>query len=622
MHRISMVGNDALGRATLEDLGLSVRAARAGTSSWRHETVRATYAQLAETAERMATRFDLQVHRMARLGQNAGTRKTNSLPFVPAGSVLPGMAMFDERGAYDVVVSVRRLLLDGPVLDLDIEETHNYVANGLVTHNSIYGWRGASLANVLEFEDAFPGASLIRLEQNYRSTGKILKAANAVIANNRARKGKTLWCEREEGAAIRFVLTEDEVDEARRIRAILAEHLRRGGRLDDVAVLYRTNAQSRALETELRTHLVAYEIVGGVPFYQRREVKDLLAYLRLAANPADLVAFWRVWNTPRRGLGPVVRAAVEDRMSRDGTSALEALRALAAHGELSRPARAGAESLLAVMDELAGQLDAPVDVMLTLLLERIRYLEHLSTDEQATERGANVEELLAAAAGFAAANRGTVRDFLAEAALVSDADLMSESADRVLLLTAHNAKGLEFPMVVVAGLEEGLFPHANSLEEPAKLEEERRLFYVAMTRARDRVVLTAAAYRRRHDGPRGGAVSRFVDEIPEMLLEREDFSLRARSRAAAAAARPWGGHDRDEGGGWGVAEAPAWNWSAAGGSRAAHRALGREVYHESFGRGVVMAAEGQGADLKYTVRFGTRIKKVLGRFLTEGDDGD
>jgi DNA helicase-2/ATP-dependent DNA helicase PcrA len=337
-------------------------------------------------------------------------------------------------------------------------------------------------------------------------------------------------------------------------------------------------------------------------------------------NPADQVAFRRVWNTPRRGLGPVVRSAVESRMAAESLEPLAALRALTGAGELTRAARAGAESLIALMEELAARLDAPVDAMLSHLLERSRYLDHLAGDENAADRVANVEELLAAAEGFAAAQNGTVRDFLAEAALVSDADRVNESTDRVLLLTAHNAKGLEFPVVVVAGLEEGLFPHANSIEEPSKLEEERRLFYVALTRAKDQVVLTAAAYRRRHDGPSGGAVSRFVDEIPGALLQREDRSLRARVHAARSA-RDWDEVRQKR------APAYARHGSAPEGFATpafgvASRALGREVYHESFGRGVVMAAEGSGDDLKYTVRFGTRIKKVLGRFLTEGGHGD
>jgi len=498
---------------------------------------------------------------------------------------------------------------------------------------SIYGWRGADLSNVLDFERAFPGAKVLRLEQNYRSTGNILAAANAVIAHNRARKGKTLWCEREPGARLRFALLADEADEARRVRRLLQERVRRGGALRDVAVLYRTNAQSRALETELRQHGVAYEIVGGVSFYQRREVKDLLAYLRLAVNPADAVAFWRVWNTPRRGLGSSVRARLEARMQEGGVGPLAALRALAGEGALAAAAARGAGALLGVLDELSARREEAVDVLFMRLLEGTGYLRHLEGlgEEDVADRRANVEELVATAGSFAAERGGTLSDYLAETALLTDADRVSEDVDHVLLLTAHNAKGLEFDVVVVAGLEEGLFPHASARDDDAELEEERRLFYVAITRARDEVLLTAALTRRRYGalgGGLGGQVSRFVEEVPAELLEREEPAAPAWGRADLAgthgiaggaerhgATRRWtvspGRAERRET----VAAAPARG-------SAARRAIGREVCHEVFGRGIVVDAEGDGGDLKCTVRFAAGTKKVMGRFLTGMGDGD
>ena len=474
---------------------------------------------------------------------------------------------------------------------------------------SIYGWRGADLANLLDFERAFPGAAVVRLEQNYRSTGRILGAANAVIANNRSRKGKTLWCEREAGARLRFVLAGDELEEARRIHARLEDWVRRGGRRSDCAVLYRTNAQSRAIEIELRQRQVPYEIVGGLSFYQRREVKDVLAYLRLAVNPADAVSFWRVWNTPRRGLGAAVREKLEPAIAA-GANPIEGLRALVASGAIPRVSRAGAMDLLELHAELTARTGGPVDALVLHLLERTRYLEHLDDLEGETAEGRreNVDELVAAAAQYSSGAGEGLAGFLAESALVTDLDRLPEDADRVLLLTAHNAKGLEFRLVVVAGLEEGLFPHGSSLEDPRELEEERRLFYVALTRARDEVLLTAAAYRRRFDGARGGAVSRFVDEIPADVIERDDGLV----AAALDDARFRGRGER-------AASAPAFR-PAARTSRS--RAVGREVMHEQFGRGVVLEAEEDGRDVKYTVRFGTTIKKVLGRFLEGGQDVD
>ncbi len=482
---------------------------------------------------------------------------------------------------------------------------------------SIYGWRGASLANVLDFEQAFPGAAVIRLEQNYRSTGNILAAANAVITHNRARKGKELWSEREDGPRLRFLLTRDEADEAQRIRELIQVHVRRGGALRDLAVMYRTNAQSRSLETELRLAGLAYEIVGGVSFFQRREVKDVLAYLRLVVNPHDAVAFWRVWNTPRRGLGSGVEARVVARVESTGESPHDALAKLVGTGELSRSAQAGARELVDTLAELRGLEHEPVEQILARLLERTRYLDHLEREEPgSSDRRANVQELVASAEGFSNAG-GTLAEFLGEAALITDMDRVSEAADRVLLLTAHNAKGLEFPHVIVAGLEEGLFPHGNALDDPAELEEERRLFYVALTRAQESVVLTAAAYRRRFDGARGGSVSRFVNEIPAERLDRDDDpGLRLGGggaiHASAGGWRRGGARPHVAAVASGSARTPAW----------AQRALGRQVYHESFGRGVVVAAEGAGDDVKYTVRFREGTKKVLGRFLTGGAEHD
>jgi len=512
---------------------------------------------------------------------------------------------------------------------------------------SIYGWRGADLSNVLEFEAAFPGAAVIRLEQNYRSTARILRAANAVIRNNRSRKGKTLWCDGPEGEPLRFVLAGDEAEEAARIRGWIETRRSRGRRLEECAVLYRTHAQSRALELEFRQRGIPYQVVGGVSFFQRREIKDLIGYLRLAANPADTVSFWRVWNLPRRGLGPGVRAQVETVMGERAAGPLEALAAVLAGGTLNRPARAGAEGFLALMRELAARRAESAGTLLSRVIEATGYLATLDEEDrrERDERRGAIEELVAAASEM------DLDTFLAEAALVTDADRLEEGADRVLLLTMHNAKGLEFPAVVVAGLEEGILPHAGSLDDDARLEEERRLFYVALTRAREEVLLTAAAFRRRWapaggvSGAMGGRISRFVDEVPEELLEREQSASAFRGsgaggggiRRGGGASRGWSGATRsreewDEGADPELVEemtsrrhGPAAGAAPAGGvPRAAgrHRAVGMRVRHEQFGPGIVLAAEGEGGSARYTVRFGTQIKKVMGAFLSGGDDGD
>jgi len=447
-----------------------------------------------------------------------------------------------------------------------------------------------------------------------------------------------------------FALCADETEEARRVRRHLEAQRRRGRLLAECAVLYRTNAQSRALETELRHAGMPYEIVGGVSFYQRREVKDLLAHLRLVVNPTDAASFWRIWNTPRRGLGPAVQAMVEARMAAGFGEPLEALRQLAREGALRGAARAGADSLLALFDTLRAHREESVERLFGLLLEKSGYLAHLeaSNEQGFEERRSNVEELGVSAAQFGASGRGGLLEYLSECSLLTDADRLSEDADRVLLLTAHNAKGLEFHSVVIAGLEEGLMPHASSLEDPAELEEERRLFYVALTRAKDDVLLTAAAYRRRFDGAWGAPLSRFLEEIPETLLDREDTAMRegrhAASRPASRGRGPvhsagWGGRRDPDAVDWDDArsgdgpdetiaegagrERPSHGVTAAPvRGAAARRAIGQRVRHETFGLGTVLDADGEGPDMKLTVRFTGAIKKVLARFVSGGADVD
>jgi len=498
---------------------------------------------------------------------------------------------------------------------------------------SIYGWRGADLANVLDFERAFSGAVTLRLEQNYRSTGNILRAANAVVEHNEARRGKTLWSEREDGEPLVFALCGDEADEARRVRRFLETQRRSGRRLDDCAVLYRTNAQSRALETELRQAGIGYEIVGGVSFFQRREVKDLLAYLRLLVNPADTASFYRVWNTPRRGLGPSVQAQIEARLAAGAPGPIEALRGLVREGGLRGPARAGASSLLGLLDELHARREEPLEQLFARLLAASGYLAHLESlaETDLDDRRANVEELAASTAAFAAAGRGGLLEYLSECALLTDADRAGADGERAMLLTAHNAKGLEWGAVAIAGLEEGLMPHASARDDAAELEEERRLFYVALTRARDVVLLTAAAYRRRFDGARGGQVSRFVGEIPAALLRREGGA--EIGRGAPSPAHRWSAR-RDEAdsrpAGWDddaprfddVDGGPSHGVSAPARSAASRRAIGQRVRHERFGAGTVLDAEGEGAEMKLTVRFTGSIKKVFARFVVGELDGD
>ena len=411
---------------------------------------------------------------------------------------------------------------------------------------SIYGWRGADLGNILDFEKTWPHTQIFKLEQNYRSTETILEAAHAVVSRNASRHAKKLWTDKGRGDPIPVLVGEDETMEAALVCRRIVEHREQGGACRDVAVLYRTNAQSRALEEAFMRHGLRYQIVGGTRFYERREIKDLLAYLRLLVNPLDMVSLLRVVNTPRRGIGDASLHQARGIYARAGYSFLEG----AALPELTAGLARGASARLADFARLIADMTAlmesgkPTEV-LELLLEQTRYLEHLEAEgPEGKPRVENVRELQTALHAYEENSELGLPGFLEEVALVADVDAWDDKEDHVTLMTVHSAKGLEFPVVFVTGLEEGLFPLAGPLDEPGQLEEERRLFYVAATRAMRRLYLCHARVRRRY-GQAGGALpSSFLDLIPEGLLDRSAAGrlLGASGRSSWRARQgEWGG---------------------------------------------------------------------------------
>ena len=462
---------------------------------------------------------------------------------------------------------------------------------------SIYGWRGADVGNILSFEKSFPEATVLRLTQNYRSTQLILRAANGVVKNNTARKEKELWTENDPGERIRVHLTEDDEAEGEKMVSLLLETRRTLDLLNrDFVVLYRTNAQSRSVENALRRSGIPYQLTGGISFYERREVKDVLAYMRALVQPKDSVSWYRILNVPPRGIGRTtldrIRAFAEER----GLTVPEAL----AHPEFASAVGGPAARKLGEVARLFASLKEVTTLsppaFLTELIAKIRYREYLLEENpaEATERIENVDELIAGAEAYLRrADDPSVDGFLAEVALLTDVDLWNDEEDTVNLMTIHSAKGLEFPVVFVVGLEEGLLPHSSSLDEPAQLEEERRLFYVALTRAQRAVHLFHANYRRTWNGAGGGA-SRFLHEIPQDCLEWPET---APWRAPQLATRK----RREETGG--------------GSGRGRPSPIGVRVSHPQFGEGIVVACEGMGERAKLTVEFrraGT--KKILAAF--------
>lgn len=487
---------------------------------------------------------------------------------------------------------------------------------------SIYGWRGADYGNIFRFEQDFPGARVILLEQNYRSTQPILSAATAVISHNRARKGKVLWTERTEGPKVRLYEAARASEEARFVAETIWQYRRTqpGARL---AVLYRTNAQSRLFEEALRRYAIPYRVVGGFSFYKRAEVRDLLAYVRLARNPADDMSLLRILNVPQRGLGAATLEALVQYGRTHGASLWNALAPVAAAAK-GRTAKA-LQDFRALIEQIREELARnPLSAVFRFILRETGYDEKLrqAGTEEALGKLENLEELIQAAEE--GEERGEAPDdFLDRAALVSDADEYDASAP-VTLMTLHSAKGTEFSVVFLTGLEERVFPHVRSLGSEAEIEEERRLCYVGLTRAQNELYLTWARQRRGwgSDYTEQAEPSRFLAEMPAELVERI------------------GGAEETQETGWryepveetvwrprrGRPKRPLKDWEEEAGARAltsvrrqqaadAQFPVGSTVRHARFGVGMVVALEGMGADRKITVSFpGYGRKKLVERF--------
>ncbi|MBI2193040.1 MAG: UvrD-helicase domain-containing protein [Planctomycetes bacterium] len=409
-----------------------------------------------------------------------------------------------------------------------LSDTHHNLHVTGDPDQSIYSWRGADIQNILDFEKDFPEAKVVKLEQNYRSTQNILAAASSVIRNNHQRRHKDLWTENEKGdMAVRFEAI-DETDEARQIvRAVRS--LQSGGRpLSDLAVFYRTNAQSRVLEDALRNANLAYVIVGGLAFYERREVKDIMAYVRAVVNPKDEVSLERILNVPARGIGDAAARALRAHSASAGCGLLESVRRAPDVPGISSRALKGLERFLGLYDALASLPPRPVADFVRRIIDATGYVQDLQRggDESADDRIENVWELVSAAESYDQENPDRdIRSFSEESVLATDLDRWDESRDAVTLMTLHLAKGLEFPVVFIAGLEEGLLPHYNSMETEAGIEEERRLFFVGMTRARQRLFLSHAEVRHQFGTVRTNPPSPFLDEIPEKLAQRADSEM-------------------------------------------------------------------------------------------------
>jgi DNA helicase-2/ATP-dependent DNA helicase PcrA len=586
LHRIALFGYDAEGRNAVENLGLSVRPAYKGSSGWRYETASKDFGELLRTAEQLQEAVGVMPRLTARLAANTGLagKEKNSLPFMPASSVREGMVMVTDEGLLDVVTRVESVSIDRPVYDLDIARTHNYIANGIVTHNSIYAFRGADIRNILEFERDFPNTKVIPLEQNYRSTNAILNAANAVIEHNRERKEKHLWSELGEGEPVHVVETEDEHAEARFVAAEIAAQLEYGTSLGEMAVVYRTNAQSRVLEDVLVRQGVAYQVIGGPRFYERAEIKDAIAYLQSIDNPYDAVSLTRIANRPRRGVGDTSLARLQTFADGEGVSLWEAVGRAEEVGLATASLKSvqGWRSLLQSL--MAEGQDSSIASLLERVIERTGYPEYLLQTLpkwEAEGKIENLEELVGVAREYEeSAEEPSLSSFLQEISLYSDQDALRdsrESGGQVTLMTLHNAKGLEYRVVFMLGLEEGIFPHSRSIEEN-DVEEERRLCYVGMTRAKEKLTMLHAARRSLYGRTDANLPSRFLDELPGEGIERE--RLRPTS--------------------WSNYGAPPQSQFVAPKAELPSLSTGDTVRHNTLGTGIVTRIEPDGV---VTVRF-------------------
>ena len=485
---------------------------------------------------------------------------------------------------------------------------------------SIYKFRGATIENILSFENTFQNATVIRLEQNYRSTQNILDAANAVIEHNTERKGKTLWTQNGTGAMIHLHTAENETDEAERITKIILDGVAAGRKFSDYAVLYRMNSQSLTFERNFAKSGVPHRIIGGTRFYERREIREMIAYLSVINNPSDEMRLRRIINTPKRSIGDRSVEVAAQIGQQTGETLFEVVSHAKDYPALSR----AANKMTLFAAQMQGLIELNNDEEVTLgelydeLVERIDYLNFLKTDdpESAEDRAANVQELASNLRRFEEENpEGTLSDFLEEVSLITDIDNYDNNADSVVLMTVHSAKGLEFPVVFLPGMEENIFPGMASVYVPSEVEEERRLAYVAITRAKEELYIFHAESRMIFGMTNRNRVSRFVEEIPETLIEHtrsRDYSARPVSMPSFGGAKPFGEAPKTKS----VAEAggftpkPRVKPAPAGTYR-----VGDTVLHKAFGTGLIVSATPMANDTLLEVAFDkVGTKKLFANF--------
>lgn len=623
-HRIALntSGNEL--KRQVEESGFPVRNGQRNT--WRTETERLIYDEADAYAKKLSQLEEgLEIHKKAKLTEG------NNFRFMPFAHLRPTMSipiLEDGKIIEDIIETVDVEDYDGYVYDLSVPDLRQFICEGVVVHNSVYGWRGADIQNILDFERDYSEAKVIKLEQNYRSTQKILSAANAVVKNNEGRKEKALWTENAEGQQLVCYMGTDERDEA----SYVVERIRRlreleGRPYNDFTILYRTNAQSRALEERLMKASTPYRVFSGLKFYQRMEIKDILAYLRVIHNPSDQVNFARVLGVPKRGLGDSALEKILEYANEQGMPVLDAILEAEYIPELTARAKKPLIAFAQLMNVLVeSSKEGSVTKLVEEILNRTGYkalLEAENTPEAET-RLENIMEFLSVTAEYdMKANQDSEDDgednegdegeraglsgFLEQVSLVADIDDLDQAEEAVALMTMHSAKGLEFPVVFVVGMEEGIFPSSRSDLDPTVLEEERRLCYVAITRAREKIYLCNAEMRMLYGKTQYNRPSRFLEEIPTNLTTDIDPLDPPKLRPQM---QPKPTKRRD------MAPLGSGPWEKNIGSELITKVeedyrVGEKVEHEAFGRGIIVAIKGEGKSAELAIVFGGQLKKIM-----------
>jgi DNA helicase II / ATP-dependent DNA helicase PcrA len=596
-HRITAFGTDPVEKKKIEALGLSVRQSKAGSPSWRYESAFVNYSDALTIARKIASVVSGRLVQRARVAERG-------LRFMTAATIREGMVLVDGKSGQlcEVVSIVRKAKRSLDVFDLDVAGVHNYIANGIVTHNSIYAFRGAKVANMQRFEHDFAPAKLIKLEQNYRSFGNILDAANSLIRNNQGRLGKELWTDRGHGEPIRVFQGFSDGEEAAFVIDAVKAAINDGVSLDEMAILYRSNAQSRLFEHGLFNARIPYRVYGGLRFFERAEIKHAMAYLRLINNPEDDNAFLRVVNFPPRGIGA---KSIENLQNVSQHSGVTLWQAACAGGAGGRAQAAMAQFIGLVENMRIAAKGLVLPEVVRHLIEASGLIGHYRMEKEGQDRVENLEELVSAADTFLRETGGVIHiespngestenvdpitAFLSHASLEAGDTQALEGRTALQMMSVHSAKGLEFDYVFITGLEEGLFPHDNSLNDDGGLEEERRLMYVAVTRAKKRLHLSFAQMRMLHGQTRYNVPSRFVDELPPDLMQW----LSAKPRNFLDT--PISSNSVDT---WSMPTTIRASVNDQGGFR-----IGQQVKHGKFGLGVIVSAEGSGKNTQVEVNF-------------------